>query len=110
MFLPLVALMIVACGPSDEEVARAAEESISNLSRVAVANVGCSVSEVFSGGNRATEVMERYSTKMEGFTDSLDNNHDDSNREKMRVIGEMNELHQDWEVALEGIGCDVPDR
>ena len=97
----------LACGPSDEEVARAAEESISLLAQVAVDNLRCSVSEAFSGVTLATETMERYSTRMEGLTGSLEDNSNASNREKMQVINEMNDLREDWEKDLEDLGCEV---
>ena len=85
----------VACGPSDEEVVQAAEESISGLSQVAVNNLRCSVAEALTEGNRATDTMERYSSMMEELTDSLESDGTASNREKMRLIDEMNDLRED---------------
>ena len=99
----------IGCQPSDDDVALAAEESISNLARVAVANLKCSVEEALQGGSQATQTMERYSTRMEELTDSLENDTTASNREKMRVINEINELQGDWEEKLEEIGCEVSD-
>ena len=99
----------VGCQPSDEDVARAAEESISGLAQVAVANLKCSVEEFLGGGREATETMENFSTRMEKLTDSLENDTEASNREKMRVIDEINDLREDWEEELEEIGCAVTD-
>ena len=99
----------VGCQPSDEDVARAAEESISGLAQVAVANLKCSVEEALGGGSKATETMESFSTRMEKLTDSLENDTEASNREKMRVIDEINDLREDWEEELEEIGCAVTD-
>lgn len=99
----------IGCQPSDEDVARAAEESISNLGRVAVANLKCSVEEALQGGSQATQTMEDFSTRMEKLTDTLENDTTASNREKMRVINEINDLQGDWEERLEEIGCEVSD-
>ncbi|MYC30174.1 MAG: hypothetical protein F4X65_08810 [Chloroflexi bacterium] len=99
----------IGCQPSDEDVARAAEESISNLGRVAVSNLKCSVEEALQGGSQATQTMEDFSTRMEKLTDSLENDTTASNREKMRVINEINDLQGDWEERLEEIGCEVSD-
>ena len=100
--------MNVACGPSDEEVVRAAEESIGKLSALALANLGCSFSEAFSGGGPAAGIMERFSDRMEGLTDSLQNDGKASNREKMHLITEMNDLYDDWEDELKESGCEIP--
>ena len=101
--------MSVACGPSDADVAQAAEASISNLASIAVANLGCSLTEAFSGGGNSLAVMELNSTRMEKLTESLELETDASNREKMKVIDEMNLLSQNWETELEAIGCPVSD-
>ena len=99
----------VACGPSDADVAQAAEESISNLASIAVANLGCSLTEAFSGGGNSLAVMELNSTRMEKLTESLELETDASNREKMKVIEEMNLLSRNWENELEAIGCPATD-
>ena len=52
-------------------------------------------------------VMERNSTRMENLTGTLELETDASNREKIKVIDEMNNLSQDWEKELEEIGCSV---
>ncbi len=107
--LPALLTLSVACGPSDADVAQAAEESISNLASIAVANLGCSLTEAFSGGGNSLAVMELNSTRMEKLTESLELETDASNREKMKVIDEMNLLSQNWENELEAIGCPVSD-
>ena len=104
--LPFLGL---GCQPSDEAVARAAEESISGLAQVAVANLKCSVAEALGGGSQATETMDHFSTRMQSLTDTLENETGASNREKMRVISEINDLRDDWEEELESIGCEVTD-
>ena len=109
LLLSLLLVLTLACGPSDEDVARAAEESISRLASLAVTNLSCSVVEAFGGGGRATSIMETFTNRMEGLTDSLQNNGNASNREKMQVIDDMNNLYQDWKEQLEGSGCEVPD-
>ncbi len=103
-----------ACGPSNEEVTRAAEESISRITLVAVSNLKCSVSESLSAGTvgaqaAATETMERFSDRLAELTDALENDRTASNREKMRVIGQMDELRVDWEEELGNIGCEIPE-
>ena len=111
--IALVAMLMafnVACGPSNEDVARAAEESISGIAAIAVANLKCSVEEMFSGGNAATEVMESNSDRMEELTDSLQNSPEASNREKMRAINAMNDLYDSWAEDLTEIGCELPDQ
>lgn len=118
-FAVLVASMAVlglnpACGPSNEEVTRAAEESISRITLVAVSNLKCSVSESLSAGTvgaqaAATETMERFSDRLAELTDALENDRTASNREKMRVIGQMDELRVDWEEELGNIGCEIPE-
>ena len=109
---PLVLAVMLAlnsgCGPSDEEVTREAEESISRIAAIAVANLKCSVDEVFSGGDNASRVMEANAARMEDLTDSLENNPDASNREKMQAIEEMNDLYKSWGDDLEEIGCELP--
>ena len=105
--LPILLTLNVACGPSDADVAQAAEESISNLASIAVANLECSLTEAFSGGGDSLAVMERNSTRMENLTGTLELETDASNREKIKVIDEMNNLSQDWEKELEEIGCSV---
>ena len=109
MLLPLVLILALGCGPSDEDVARAAEESISRLASLAVANMSCSVTEAFGSGGPATGIMENYTGRMEGLTDSLQNDGRASNREKMQVIDDMNDLYRDWKAELEESGCAVPD-
>lgn len=104
-----LSFLSLACQPSDEDVARAAEQSISGLAQVAVANLKCSVEEALQGGDQATQTMEQFSTRMEKLTDSLENDKTASNREKMRVINEIDDLRQDWEDRLAEIGCEAPD-
>ena len=107
----VVATLLVlntGCGPSDEEVTRAAEESISSIAAIAVANLKCSVDEVFSGGGDASRVMEANAARMEDLTDSLQNNPDASNSDKMRAIDEMNDLYESWSDDLDRIGCELP--
>ena len=99
----------LACGPSDEDVTRAAEESISKLTALAVANMSCSVAEAFGSGGPAAGIMETFTDRMEGLTDVLQNEGEANNREKMQVIDDMNALHRDWEQELEESGCEVPD-
>ena len=96
------------CGPSDEDVARAAEEAAGRLAAVLLANTGCSISEAFSGGGPATTTLQRYSDRMESETDLLSDEGDASNREKMKVIDDMNRLAEDWEADLEELGCEMP--
>ena len=109
LLLSFVLLLALACGPSDEDVARAAEESISRLAALAVANMTCSVTQAFGSGGPATGIMEDFTSRMEGLTDSLQNDGEASNREKMRVIDDMNGLYRDWKEELEESGCEVPD-
>lgn len=109
MVLPLVLMFSLACGPSDEDVTRAAEESISRLASLAVANMSCSVAEAFGSGGPSAGIMENYTNRMEGLTDELQNDGQASNREKMRVIENMDALYRDWEKELEENGCDVAD-
>ena len=109
LLFSLVLILTLACGPSDEDVARAAEESISRLASLAVANLTCSVAEAFGSGGPTANIMENFTGRMEGLTDSLQNNGEASNREKMQVIDEMNDLYRDWEEELEESGCEVPD-
>jgi len=108
IILAMLLALNVGCGPSDEEVTQAAEESIYRIAAIAVANLKCSVDEVFSGGSEATRVMETNSDRMEELTDSLQNNLDASNREKMRAIDEMDDLYDSWGADLEEIGCELP--
>jgi len=105
--LPLSLMVCVACGPSDEDVARAAERSITRLASLAVTNLGCSVDEAFSGGGPSSGIMEDFTGRMEILTDSLQNDGDASNRDKMQVIDEMDMLYRDWEQELEENGCEV---
>jgi predicted trehalose synthase len=105
----LVLLLGLACEPSDEDVARAAEESISRLASLAVANMSCSVDEAFGSGGPSTGIMEKFTNRMEGLTDALQHDGEASNRDKMRVIEEMDALYQDWESELEEAGCEVLD-
>ena len=109
MLLPLAMIFGLACGPSDEDVARAAEESISRLASLAVANMGCSVTEAFGGGGPATGIMEDFTNRMEGLTETLQSGGEVGNREKMQVIEDMDNLYRDWEKELEENGCNVPD-
>ena len=109
LLLSLFLLLALACGPSDEDVARAAEESISRLASLAVANMACSVTEAFGSGGSATGIMEDFTGRMEGLTDSLQNDGEASNRRKMQVIANMNDLYRDWEKELEETGCEIPD-
>ena len=109
LVLSLFLALSLACGPSDEDVARAAEESISRLAALAVTNLGCSVTEAFTGGGQATGIMEDFANRMERLTDALQNNGEASNREKMSVIDDMDILYRDWETRLEEIGCEVPE-
>ena len=106
----LASLLVLntGCGPSDEEVTRAAEESISSIAAIAVANLKCSVDEMFSGGGEASRVMEANASRMEDLTDSLQNNPDTSNRDKMRAIEEMDDLYETWSEDLDRIGCELP--
>ena len=108
MVLATLLALSAGCGPSDEEVTRAAEESISGIAAIAVANLKCSVDEMFSGGNDASRIMEANAARMEDLTDSLQNNPDASNSDKMRAIDEMNDLYEDWGEDLEEIGCELP--
>ena len=108
MLLPLAMIFGLACGPSDEDVARAAEQSISRLASLAVANMGCSVAEAFGGGGPATGIMEDFTNRMEGLTETLQSDGEVSNREKMQVIEDMDNLYRDWEKELEENGCNVP--
>ena len=107
LVLPLSLVFCVACGPSDEDVARAAERSITRLASLAVANLSCSVDEAFSGGGPASGIMEDFTGRMESLTDNLQNDGEASNRDKMQVIDEMDLLYRDWERELEDNGCDV---
>ena len=109
MFVPLLVIFGVACGPSDEDVAKAAEESISRLASLAVANMSCSITEALGSGGSAVGIMENFTNRMEGLTDALQNDGEASNKEKMQVIDDMDVLYRDWEEELEGSGCDVPD-
>ena len=106
----LASLLVLnaGCGPSDEDVTRAAEESISSIAAIAVANLKCSVDEMFSGGDEASRVMEANASRMEDLTDSLQNNPDTSNRDKMRAIEEMDDLYETWSEDLDRIGCELP--
>lgn len=104
----LVLALSLACGPSDLAVARAAEESISRLASLAVANMTCSVAEAFGSGGPATDIMERYTNRMEGLTDTLENDGEASNRKKTQVIDQMNDLYEDWERELGETGCEIP--
>ena len=97
------------CGPSDEEVARAAEEATARLTDVLLANTSCSITEVFSGGGPATTTLEGYSDRMENETSLLSVDGSASNREKMQVIEDMARLAEDWESDLKEIGCEIPD-
>ncbi len=105
--LPLALMFCLACGPSDEDVARAAEKSITRLASLAVANLGCSVNEAFSGGGPSSGLMEDYTGRMEDLTDTLQNDGEASNRDKMQVIEDMDVLYRDWEKELEEGGCKV---
>ena len=109
LVLPLALVFCMACGPSDEDVARAAEKSITRLASLAVANLGCSVEEAFSGGGPASGIMEDFTGRMENLTDALQNDGEASNRDKMQVIDEMDLLYRDWEKELAESGCDVSD-
>jgi len=51
--------------------------------------------------------MEDFTGRMEILTDSLQNDGDASNRDKMQVIDEMDMLYRDWEQELEENGCEV---
>ena len=108
MVLATLLALNTGCGPSDEEVTRAAEESISSIAAIAVANLKCSVDEMFSGGDDASRIMEANAARMEDLTDSLQNNPEASNSDKMRAIDEMNDLYEDWGEDLEEIGCELP--
>jgi len=108
MALAALLALNAGCGPSDEEVTRAAEESISNIAAIAVANLKCSVDEMFSGGDDASRVMEANAARMEDLTDSLQNEPDASNSDKMRAIAEMNDLYDSWRDDLDRIGCELP--
>ena len=57
----------------------------------------------------ATGIMENFTGRMEGLTVALQNEGEASNREKMQVIDDMNDLYRDWEQELEDSGCEVPD-
>ena len=105
----LLSLISVACGPSDEDVARAAEESIGKLAALAVANLGCSFNEALYGAGPAAGIMAKFSDLMEKLTDSLQNDGEASNREKMQLINQMNDLYEDWEEELAATGCEIPD-
>ena len=109
MLLPLAMIFGLACGPSDEDVARAAEQSISRLASLAVTNMGCSVAEAFGGGGPATGIMKDFTNRMEGLTGTLQSGGEVGNREKMQVIEDMDNLYRDWEKELEENGCNVPD-
>ena len=100
-------LLTTACGPSDADVAQAAEETAARLAANALSNVSCSISEAFSGGGPATAVMERYTARIDRLTGELETGRDAGNREEMKVINEMNDLAKDWENALDEIGCAV---
>ena len=107
--MSLVLMLSLACGPSDEDVARAAEKSISKLTALALANMSCSVAEAFGSRGPSAGIMETFTDRMEGLTDALQNEGEASNREKMQVIDDMNDLHRDWEQELEESSCEVPD-
>lgn len=109
LVLPLLLFLSAACGPSDEDVARAAEESIARLATLAVANLGCSVTEAFGDGGPSTGIMETFTNRMEGLTDTLQRDGEASNREKMQAINDMDVLYRDWEEELRDSGCEVPD-
>lgn len=109
LVLPLFLVVSAACGPSDEDVARAAEESISKLAALAVTNMSCSVAETLGSGGAAIGIMEDFTNRMEGLTDTLRNDGEASNREKMQVIEDMEALYGNWVAELEESGCDVPD-
>lgn len=107
LVLSLSLIFCVACGPTDEDVARVAEKSITRLASLAVANLGCSVDEAFSGGGPASGIMEKFTDRMENLTDTLQNDGEASNRDKMQVIEDMDMLYRDWEKELEDSGCEV---
>ncbi len=107
LLLPVMVILSLGCGTSDEDVARAAERSISSLASLAVANLGCSVSGAFSGDDRASDIMERFTDRMDDLTAGLQPEGDASNREKMKLITEMDELYEQWKGELESAGCEV---
>ena len=105
----LLLLLALSCGPSDADVERETAAAAGQLSAVLIANSGCAVSEIPSRDGQFTSTMERFASRMEEMTASMENQNEVSNQERMDVIEKMRALAEEWEAELEERGCDVAD-